>query len=46
MKKEDRLILWLVLATIVLIAVGKIIYAVNVYGDWTCAIAKCIKVKP
>lgn len=46
MKSEDRIAWFIIAALVVLALVGKLVHAKFVYGDWTCAVAHCRKVKP
>ena len=34
-----------VLATLLLIVVGKLAHSQLTYGDWTCSFTRCVKVK-
>lgn len=41
--KESKKMAALTLTIVILIIMGKVIYASVVYGDWACAIARCVK---
>lgn len=48
MRDKDRKFLIEVvclLGVAVLILIGKALWAVHVYNDWTCAFSNCVKVK-